>query len=212
MSAIPPKAERSQIARPDEHGRPTFDWTLTSSAITDTVKLIVGPFNVLPVVFVPGIMGSNLKSTKGEPVWRLDATASVPFGLVTGIGSKGPGARQKLLHPDRCVVDDGGALPSDPGIKMGMKGQPFNAERQPFESISSTELIARGKFLMPVYAAGYNWLASNADAAGALRLINRWPTAAWRRSVPAAPRSGSASSGARTGARPRSSRPWSRSG
>lgn len=237
MSAIPPKAERSQVARPDERGRPTFDWTLTSSTITDTVKLIAGPFNVLPVVFVPGIMGSNLKTAdKGVPVWRLDTTADQPIGLLNAFRTKGPGARQRLLHPDRCVVDDGGALPQElagsvqnvaeyrergwgtvgqgsyhsfllwleeqlnpgqrnpalwpdyyqaeatvsappppntqpklaPGIKMGMKGQPFNAERQPFESILSTELIARGKFLMPVYAAGYNWLASNAFAAKAL--------------------------------------------
>jgi hypothetical protein len=237
MSAIPPQRERGRIARPDKDGRASFDWTLTDSSITDTVKIVVGPFNVLPVVFVPGIMGSNLKSTsKGESVWRLDVTAGVPLGLVSGLGSKGPGPRQIQLHPDRCLVDDNGALPSEPagsvqnpaeykergwgtvgqgsyhgfllwleeqlnpmqrnpalwpdyyqaqatasvpppphmqpklpaGIEMGMKGQPFSAEKHPFEPITSDELIARGKFLMPVYAAGYNWLSSNDNAAKAL--------------------------------------------
>jgi pimeloyl-ACP methyl ester carboxylesterase len=181
-------------------------------------------------------MGSNLKSTgKGEPVWRLDTSVGVPFGLLKGLAAEGPGGRQRLLHPDRCVVDDGGALPSEAvgsvqnpaeyrergwgtvgqgsyhgfllwledqlnplqrnpamwhdyhqveatvsappppntqpklpmGIRMGMRGEPFNAER-PFEPILSSELIARSKFLMPVYAAGYNWLASNASAAKVL--------------------------------------------
>lgn len=233
MSGNPPLAQRSQIARPDEQGNPTFDWKLTNSSIIDTVQLVAGPLNVLPIVFVPGIMGSNLKSTAGTPVWRLDVSVGVPFGLLKGMARQGPGARQRLLHPSRCVVDDGGALPSDlggsvysvaeykergwgtvgqgsyhefllwleqqlnpsqrnpamwrdysqaeatvgpppapntqpklmPGIKMGMQGQPFNAERQPFAPIMSDDLIARGKFLFPVYAAGYNWLASNTDAA-----------------------------------------------
>lgn len=237
MSAIPPGKERSQFARPDKNGTPTFEWTLTSSSITDTVKLVAGPFNVLPVIFVPGIMGSNLKSLRGEPVWRLDSTAGVPLGLVQGLGSKGAGARQKLLHPLRCTVDDQGALPSEPvgsvqtvamyrergwgtvgqgsyhdfllwleeelnprqrnpamwqgyfqteatvgpppapntqpklqpGIRMGMKGEPFGAERQPFTPIVSDDLIARGKLLFPVYACGYNWLDSNSKAAEALR-------------------------------------------
>ncbi len=237
MSALPPTPQRSQIAKPDKDGTPTFDWSLTNTSLTDTVKLVTGPFNVLPVIFVPGIMGSNLKSVKGGlPVWRLDTTATLPLGLLRSIASKGPGARQKMLHPDRCEVDDGGALPSKfggsafsketykergwgtvaqgsyhdfllwlelqlnpaqpnpalwmdyyqaettigpppvpntqprlhPGIRMGIKGQPFNAEHQPFDPIMTDDLIARGKFYSPVYAAGYNWLASNDAAATAL--------------------------------------------
>jgi pimeloyl-ACP methyl ester carboxylesterase len=237
MSAVPPFSPRSQIARPDKSGTPTFDWSLTHASLIDTVKLVTGPFNVLPVVFVPGIMGSNLKSINGgQPVWRLDTTLGKPIGLLRSIASKGPGERQKMLHPDRCEVDDGGALPSSiggsvystqtykergwgtvaegsyhdfllwlerelnpvqrnpamwqeyyqaeatidappapntqpklfPGIRMGMKGQPFNAERHPFASIMTDDLIARGKFFSPVYAAGYNWLASNEDASKAL--------------------------------------------
>ncbi len=237
MSAVPPFAPRSQIARPDKSGTPTFDWSLTHTSLMDTVKLVTGPFNVLPIIFVPGIMGSNLRSIKdGVAVWRLDATLGKPIGLLRSIASKGPGERQKMLHPDRCEVDDGGALPSEvvgsvtskevykergwgtvgegsyhsfllwleqqlnpaqrnparwpdyyqdeatisappapnaepklfPGIRMGMKGQPFHAERLPFTSIMTDDLIARGKFHSPVHAVGYNWLASNDKAAAAL--------------------------------------------
>lgn len=113
MAAVPPNNERSQQAFLDKSGKPSFEWTLTSSKVTDTVRLIAGPFNVLPVIFVPGIMGSNLKSKEdGKPVWRLDeGVGGIPWGLLTKFATKGPGPRQQLLHPDRCEVDDEGKLP-----------------------------------------------------------------------------------------------------
>ncbi len=240
MSQVPPVKERFQTARPDKDGAPSFKWSLTDSYLTDPVLLVTGPFNVLPVVFVPGIMGSNLK-VKGsnQPVWRLDEGAfGLPWNLVKNIAKKGPGERQKLLHPDRTEVDYGGAVPAEsdsetygasthrargwgsvgegsyhkfllwlertlnprnrnpvfwqeyyqdeatisaplkpgetpkmfPGIRMGMKGQPFGAEIHAFDPISSSDLIAQSKFMFPVYAAGYNWLASNGAAGDALAL------------------------------------------
>jgi len=235
--AAPP--ERSQSARPDGKGVPTFDWQLTNSDIADIVKLVSGPYDVLPVVFVPGIMGSNLKSKLGgDPVWRLDVgIGRVPWSLLGDYMTKGPGARQRILHPDRCELDDQGAVPKElrgrvhspadytrrgwgtvaqksyhpfllwleetlnpkdgnparwtdyyqdeatisappvpgaepklfPGVRMGLKGQPFGAEKTPFASIMTDDLIARSKFMFPVYAAGYNWLESNHLSAVALQ-------------------------------------------
>lgn len=237
MAAVPPSTERSQQAQLDKSGKPTFEWTLTSSSLTDTVRLIAGPFNVLPVIFVPGIMGSNLKSTDkdGKPVWRLDeGMGGIPWGLLTKFATKGPGPRQQLLHPDRSEVDDSGKLPKKgrhsqniyrsrgwgevgqgsyqkyllwleeqlnpkdgnpalwpeyhqaeatisapskpgdkpklfPGIKMGMEGEPFGAEKSPLKPIMTDDLMARAKFMMPVYACGYNWLGSNREAAERLQ-------------------------------------------
>jgi pimeloyl-ACP methyl ester carboxylesterase len=237
MSATPPKNERAQIAQPDKKGAPTFNWTTSSSSFTDTVRLIAGPFDVLPVVFIPGIMGSNLKSTsgknKGSPVWRLDMTGVVPTQLLRQFATATPGQRQQLLNPSSTAVDDQGAVPGKfvgsvfsketyiqrgwgtvgegsyheylmwleeqlnpvernpaqwkefyqteatvsaspqpdakpklfPGVRMGMHGEPFNAEKQPFVSLTTDDLIAHSKFMMPVYAAGYNWLDSNKVAA-----------------------------------------------
>jgi pimeloyl-ACP methyl ester carboxylesterase len=232
------KTKRSQVARPDSAGKPSFQWSLTDSSITDTVKLIAGPFDVLPIVFVPGIMGSNLKGKDdGKPVWRLDTgIAGVPWGMLRKFATKDAGPRQQLLHPDRCVVDDGGAIPTKlkgsvyskdqyrrrgwgtvgsgsyhsfllwleeqlnpdnrnpvywhefyqdettigpipdpnvepkllPGIRMGIEGQPFGAEK-PFKPVTTDDLLKRSKFVSPVYAVGYNWLASNRDGAQYLR-------------------------------------------
>ncbi len=238
MSTPPPSNERTQVAHPAEDGDPSFAWTLTSSSVIDTVRLIAGPFDVLPVIFVPGIMGSNLKSKdSGTPVWRLDTgLGGIPWGMLRGFATRGPGARQQLLHPDRCSVDEGGSVPGRlagsihskeqyrrrgwgtvgegsyhkfllwleeqlnpaarnpalwtdyyqdqatigaprqpgeepklfPGVRMGIKGQPFAAEK-PFVSIMTDDLLARSKYLMPVHAVGYNWLASNRDAAASLK-------------------------------------------
>jgi pimeloyl-ACP methyl ester carboxylesterase len=123
MSAKPPSAERTQTARPDKSGEPTFEWKLTDSSITDTVRLIAGPFDVLPIVFVPGIMGSNLKSTTdGTPIWRLDTgVGGKPWGMLKAFANLGPGPRQRLLHPERCVVDSGGAIPSKLGGSVHSK-------------------------------------------------------------------------------------------
>ena len=240
MSQVPPIKERFQIAQPAKDGTPTFKWSLTDHALTDPVLLVTGPFDVLPIVFVPGIMGSNLKvKGKDQPVWRLDEGAlGVPWNLVSKIAKQSPGLRQQMLHPDRTEVDYGGAVPAEttsavygkdthrsrgwgsvgqgsyhefllwlertlnplnrnpvfwqeyyqdettmsaplkpgetpkmfPGIRMGMKGQPFGAETHAFDPVSSSDLIAQSKFVFPVYAAGYNWLASNAEAGDALAL------------------------------------------
>jgi PGAP1-like protein len=60
-----------------------------------------------------------------------------------------------------------------PGECMGLRGEPFGAEL-PFKSIMSDDLLKRSKFWMPVYAVGYNWLASNSVAAERLQgEINR---------------------------------------
>lgn len=118
MSAAPPESteERFQFAKPDKKGLPTFDWTLTRESISDTVKLIIPNGNTLPIVFVPGIMGSNLKNKDGK-VWRLDTTnllwtKEVEVGLASKYARSKAGPRQKLLHPARVTVDEEGNTPS----------------------------------------------------------------------------------------------------
>jgi pimeloyl-ACP methyl ester carboxylesterase len=239
MAYVPKETGRSQQARPDKSGKPTFTWQLTHTDIRDTVKLIMPPTNVLPIVFVPGIMGSNLAMDNGTPVWLLNSTVGQPIGLAWRWARKGPGPRQNVLHPARTRVYSGGDVPGQPvgtihnteeftsrgwgevgetsyhafllwlehklngegfnparwddfffssvsaalqpgqpatepklfsGTVMQMNGLPTLAEQGHIpEPITSDELIKRAKFRFPVYACGYNWLASNKNAAERLK-------------------------------------------
>lgn len=122
--------ERRAEALPGENGLATYQWNLTRPDRSDPVVLYYQPQQVLPIVFVPGIMGSNLRSIErvaspgnpkakadgmrraGTPVWRLDATFGQPVLLAMDKWRQEPGARQKALHPDRTEVDPEGAVPS----------------------------------------------------------------------------------------------------
>lgn len=111
--SIPGDEMREALGKAERDGGYHFDWRLTSSTITTLVKLVIPPNGVLPVVFVPGIMGSNLKSKGGgDQVWRLDAgIGGIPAKVAKRWATKGPGSRQSALHPARVEVDREGATP-----------------------------------------------------------------------------------------------------
>ncbi|WP_036773910.1 esterase/lipase family protein [Photorhabdus australis] len=64
---------------------------------------------VIPVIFLPGVMGSNLKS-KGKSVWRLNSEYSTDVVLWM---FRGAPYRKKTLDPNKTVVDDSGAITPD---------------------------------------------------------------------------------------------------
>ncbi|MCL2591691.1 MAG: alpha/beta hydrolase [Betaproteobacteria bacterium] len=93
----------------DEKGNPAYESVTSPECfkIPAGVKLL--PHDVIPVIFVPGVMGSNLRSTEDKkPVWRP------PNGKWEGIkaawqGSKQkPAKRQRLYDPAKTEVDDSG--------------------------------------------------------------------------------------------------------
>ena len=101
----------------DHHAR----FAVPFAAPLAAIRLVqTGPDGVLPVIFVPGIMGSNLKSkpekgkgkNKAAPVWRLDAGfMGKNMWLALNWINKKAGIRQQLLHPARVEVDNKGAVP-----------------------------------------------------------------------------------------------------
>lgn len=228
---------RFQEARSGLNGKPTFDWQLTDTKLVDSVRLTIPPTHVLPIIFVPGIMGSNLCNLRGEPVWLLNSVKKVPIRLAWDWARRGAGERQAILHPLRTMVYKNGEVPEEgiatirdkreylsrgwgevseasyhefllwlemkmngernpskwrdfshavasspthhiqadaaaplpPGIAMRMHGLAENAEADyPTAPVMSDDLLKRSKFNFPVYAFGYNWLASNKLAAAAL--------------------------------------------
>jgi pimeloyl-ACP methyl ester carboxylesterase len=121
MEDAPDKSFRSTIAQPDQKGRPTFDWTLTDPKNTDAVKLILQPLQTVPIIFVPGIMGSNLCSLQGAPVWLLNSLNDQPFTLAWYWAPKGADKRQVTLHPARTKVFGGGDVPDEIVGTIGSK-------------------------------------------------------------------------------------------
>jgi hypothetical protein len=92
-----------------------FRWQLTPAHITDPVILHIPPDDVLPVIFVPGIMGSNLRDkTKKKAAWKLDGLAGTPVGLAWDMSRKDAGQRQRQLDPAQVEVDPAGAVPKEP--------------------------------------------------------------------------------------------------
>ncbi|WP_052130519.1 esterase/lipase family protein [Erwinia typographi] len=64
------------------------------------------PDRVIPVIFLPGVMGSNLRSDdKKAPVWTVNDKASM-----LNWAFKGPDKRKKLLNPLNTEVDPGGEV------------------------------------------------------------------------------------------------------
>ncbi|TXF96643.1 alpha/beta hydrolase [Massilia arenae] len=221
---------------PDKSGRWEAAWQLTDTTLTDVVSLTLPPSNVIPIIFVPGIMGTNLSDLYNQPVWLLNVFSGVPVGLAAGWAKKPAGERQAILHPERTRVFNGGALPPNnrslgidqiqyrqrgwgevseasyhkfllwlenkmngqrnpaawedfshaslkevrtmgekigsrlpSGLMMKTNGLPESSDNGgAVDQISSDELLKRSKSTFPVYAFGYNWLASNMDAAKSL--------------------------------------------
>ncbi|MGV2863221.1 hypothetical protein ACNPP0_11005, partial [Achromobacter sp. AGC39] len=119
--ATGPPEERAAPFHYNARGQQCFTWTLTDCDITDPVQLRIGPDLILPVIFIPGVMGSNLKSVprrddeKARSVWRLDyGFAGIPTPLLGQWVGQKAGIRQSLLHPDRVQVDDEGGVPNVP--------------------------------------------------------------------------------------------------
>lgn len=77
-------------------------------------KCVVPPTKIIPVIFLPGVMGSNLKSSGGkfvkdEIIWRGDSDIQVYIDWARLNGHQ----RRALLNSDETVVDNGGVINSN---------------------------------------------------------------------------------------------------
>jgi pimeloyl-ACP methyl ester carboxylesterase len=217
---------------------PDGSWTghtvLTPTALKTRALFTLPPSKVVPVIVVPGIMGSNLRAATSpsmhanealgpnEPAWRP------PNGKVQGIRSgrlwsrRSGKTRQKLLDPQTLEVDNRGEidLPKEArdfgmgedeardrrwgevhwesygdllcslSIRLNhtfdidplddqrvlrrywkdvMECEPARWGMRAIDKITETELEKHAGYYYPVYAFGYNWLASCDDAARRLR-------------------------------------------
>lgn len=77
------------------------------SAKNKIASVTINDYRIIPVIFIPGIMGSNLKNDKDKVIWRYDDGLSLIGWSLPG---SGPEERKRLLHPDRVQVDNRGAI------------------------------------------------------------------------------------------------------
>ena len=109
MSAAdePYAPDRHILVSYDRYGDPEWHTVLSPPDSSVGICTMV-PTRVIPVIFVPGVMGSNLKGIKDKNVtWRMDSETSALPWL-----TRGAAYRKQNLNPQAMTVDDGGLLPT----------------------------------------------------------------------------------------------------
>jgi pimeloyl-ACP methyl ester carboxylesterase len=89
-----------------EDGSVSYSSVMTPSDDSIAICHVI-PSRFIPVIFVPGIMGSNLQSMNGTPVWVVNS----PEGMLNW-APKTAAHRKQNLDPAKTNVFDGGELPS----------------------------------------------------------------------------------------------------
>ncbi|HFP9391893.1 TPA: lipase family alpha/beta hydrolase [Raoultella ornithinolytica] len=93
----------------DKFGHPLYKVIATPKDKEQWLKLYKMPDRVIPVVFLPGVMGSNLMNPDdNQPVWTVNGITS----MLPWIG-RGPAKRKKLLDPSKTVVDPSGKIETE---------------------------------------------------------------------------------------------------
>ncbi len=91
----------------------------------------------VPIIFVPGIMGSNLRNSKtGESVWRANSL----LGLAWQWAFRSSATRQRKLNPETTEVDDDGAF-------YGESATVMDKETAKIRGWGSTAKYGYGKYI-----------------------------------------------------------------
>ncbi|SDI74393.1 Lecithin:cholesterol acyltransferase [Paraburkholderia steynii] len=69
------------------------------------------PDRVIPVIFVPGVMGSNLKAVSGSYAGKVIWLVNGPAGVAASWLFRGARTRKQKLDPDTTAVYGGGDIP-----------------------------------------------------------------------------------------------------
>ena len=112
-------ATHQVTTRQTVRGRGMATSRASPSQNTTRAQVVIPPHVVIPIVFIPGIMGSNLKALwdikypssgrvaakAGAQVWNVDSSVSA-----AGWTIKTPAFRQIVLNKDAVEVDHGGRI------------------------------------------------------------------------------------------------------
>lgn len=92
----------------DQEGNANYKLFSTPKGGGVIQQCVVYPEYVIPVVFIPGVMGSNLKGRKddADSIWRLDSDGGI-LGDWFGVNSS---VRKQMLNPAETTVDKNGRV------------------------------------------------------------------------------------------------------
>lgn len=119
--ALLPSALRRVPLKFNDNGEPVFDTVCSPKSFHVRAHAVVPPRHVIPVIFVPGIMGTNLRTKnaldpKRSPAWNP------PNGTIGGMGEvfrrkrQPPKSRQLQMTAARTEVDDLGKVDLPEGV------------------------------------------------------------------------------------------------
>jgi pimeloyl-ACP methyl ester carboxylesterase len=110
-----------QSNRNDKDGRPLNLTRLTPESDTRTMAILQAPLVVIPIIFLPGIMGTNLVDEDGKSVWNppnLDGVGPVfrAIGQLVSYSGTNAARRQRDLNPLTTQVDYSGEVNAEGSI------------------------------------------------------------------------------------------------
>lgn len=107
---------RKAFAKDNGKGESVAEWTLTPVKNGDPVQIVAQPIYTVPVIFVPGVMGSNLKVVNkadslepGTAVWMMNGK----MGAAKAWSTKSAEQRQLRLNPTNTEVTNQGDVPDE---------------------------------------------------------------------------------------------------
>lgn len=114
------KKENRSYHRPvwNDNGQCHFELTYHPKEENHVAVCLMPPTKVIPVIFIPGVMGSNLKNKNSE-VWQFSASSLKKWLLASAE------KRKFLLDPKTTMVDDSGKIFND-----GADGKKFPSRRK----------------------------------------------------------------------------------
>ncbi|MBJ7312823.1 hypothetical protein ACFOLJ_28310 [Rugamonas sp. CCM 8940] len=120
-ATVLPEATRRVPLAFDDKGEPVFDTVCSPKSFRMRARGVIPPCHVIPVIFVPGIMGTNLRMNEAANGKKL-AAWSPPNGTADGLGevrkrkAQVPKDRQLQMTASRTEVDDRGKVELPQGV------------------------------------------------------------------------------------------------
>lgn len=121
------------LTRMNEDGSYGAQSVLTSTNMKVRAMCLIPSKLVIPVIFVPGIMGSRLKVKNSEKTkaWFPPEGKIAGLGQVVGTMGRSAATRQRILDPNNTEVDNSGPAhaPPESAVLMGDAPGETDAER-----------------------------------------------------------------------------------